>query len=72
MTITEKDLDKHRQLMTDFIYSMAVAQLLDVKTDVDKVLQDFRENQHLLLKKYGYIPTHKYYIDFNGEIHSLA
>ena len=52
--------------MTDFIYSMAIAQLLDVKTDVDKVLQDFRENQHLLLKKYGYIPTHKYYIDFNG------
>lgn len=58
--------------MTDFIYATAIPQLLDIKGfDADKVLQDFRENQHRLLKKYGYIPTHKYYIDFNGEIHSI-
>lgn len=60
--------------MADFIYAITIPQLLDIKKDVpEKALADFRDNQHALLKKYGYKPTHKYYIDFDGCIQpSLA
>jgi hypothetical protein len=59
--------------MTDFIYAAVMPQLLEVKgMDPDKALADFRENQYRLLKKYGCIPTSKFYIDFDGEIYSLT
>lgn len=73
MRISEKELQKHRQLMTDFIYAAVMPQLLEIKgQDPDEILAEFREYQHSLLKKYGCIPTSKFYVDFDGEIHSLA
>lgn len=69
MKITEKELKLHRRLMTDFIYAAIMPKLLDIRgQNPDKVLSDFRENHHRLLKKYGCYPTFNYYIDFNGEI----
>lgn len=68
-TITDRDLLTHKRLMTDFIYAIAIPRLLDVKgVDPDKALEAFRQNQHYLLKKYGFTPTSDYYIDFNGVI----
>ena len=69
MTITEKDLQKHRKLMTDYVYAIVMPRLLDIKgISPDQALEEFREHQHNLLKKYGYTPASKYYIDFNGNI----
>lgn len=67
MKITEKELQVHRKLMSDFIYSIVMPKLLEVKgIDPQIALDRFRENQHLLLKKYNF--NQSFYIDFDGEI----
>jgi len=73
MKITEKELKVHRELMADFIYSITMSQLLDLKgiEEPKVVLERFRRNQYLLLKKYGVDP-YKHSIDFEGEIQPLA
>lgn len=71
--ITDEELKLHRNLMADFIYSIMMPQLLEIKgTEKPRiVLERFRRNQYLLLEKYGVDP-YKHSIDFEGEIQPLA
>lgn len=70
ITVTESELEIHRRLMSDVIYSAVMPELLDIKgSDPEKALELFRENQHFLLKKYGVSNGH---IDFEGDIYVIT
>jgi hypothetical protein len=73
MKITENELKIHRKLMVEFIYSIVMPQLLEIKgTEKPKiVLERFRRNQYLILEKYGLNP-YKHSIDFEGVIQPFA